>query len=78
VFEGLDTYADVFLNGERVLTANNMHREWRIDVSGRLKATGNHLFVSFRAAVFEDMKRDDSMKKWRLPANYSFSRKSAY
>lgn len=78
MFEGLDTYAEVYLNGERILSANNMHREWRADVTGKLKITGNTLFINFRAAVFEDMRRNEVMKEWRLPANYSFSRKSAY
>ena len=27
-FEGLDTYADVTLNGKKVLAADNMFREW--------------------------------------------------
>lgn len=55
-----------------------MHREWRVDVTGKLKPIGNELFINFRAAVFEDMRRNEEMKNWRLPANYSFSRKSAY
>jgi beta-mannosidase len=27
-FKGLDTYADVYLNEEKLLEANNMFREW--------------------------------------------------
>src|SRR5512142_2001651 len=30
VFEGIDAYAEVFLNGQPILTANNMFREWRV------------------------------------------------
>ena len=37
VFKGLDTYADVFLNDSLVLEANNMFREWEIDIKGMLK-----------------------------------------
>ena len=29
VFDGLDTYAEVFLNEQPVLTADNMFRHWR-------------------------------------------------
>ncbi len=37
VFKGLDTYADVILNDSLVLEANNMFREWEIDVKEMLK-----------------------------------------
>ena len=32
VFEGLDAYAKVYLNEQLVLTADNMFREWRVNV----------------------------------------------
>src|SRR5436190_12603900 len=31
VFAGLDTFAEVFVNGAPVLTADNMFRSWRVD-----------------------------------------------
>jgi beta-mannosidase len=31
VFEGLDAYAEVYINEKLVLTADNMFREWRVD-----------------------------------------------
>ncbi|MDX1942103.1 MAG: hypothetical protein SFU99_16185, partial [Saprospiraceae bacterium] len=33
VFEGLDTYAEVTFNGEKLLETNNMYRSWRVDVA---------------------------------------------
>jgi beta-mannosidase len=30
-FKGLDTYADVYLNGKEILKADNMFREWRVE-----------------------------------------------
>ena len=36
VFKGLDTYADVYLNGRLLVRTDNMHREWRCDVKGIL------------------------------------------
>src|SRR5690606_11838639 len=30
-FDGLDTYADVTLNGEHILSADNMFRSWAVD-----------------------------------------------
>ncbi len=31
VFEGLDAYAEVYLNDKLILTADNMFREWRVE-----------------------------------------------
>ena len=36
--EGLDTVATVWLNGDRVLTADNMFVPWRVDVGASLVA----------------------------------------
>ena len=51
VFEGLDTFADVYLNGEAVLHADNMFRTWRVPAKGLLKAGPNTLRVVFHSAV---------------------------
>ena len=48
-FEGLDTLADVYLNGEHIITANNMHRIWEKDVKDLLKGKGNTLKVIFHS-----------------------------
>src|SRR5258706_391134 len=45
VFEGLDTYANVFLNDEPVLNADNMFRTWRVDCKGFLKPCANTLRI---------------------------------
>lgn len=50
VFKGLDTYADVYLNDTLLLKANNMFREWEIDVKGMLKKE-NVLTVYFHSPV---------------------------
>ena len=36
-FDGLDTYATVFLNDQIILQANNMFRTWNIDVKKQLR-----------------------------------------
>lgn len=51
VFNGLDTYADVYLNDSLVLSADNMHRTWRIDARDLLKAQNNHLRIYFHSAL---------------------------
>ncbi len=46
-FEGLDTYASVFVNGRKVLTANNMFRSWKAELKGLVKKGKNTLEVRF-------------------------------
>lgn len=46
VCDGLDTIADVYLNGEFLGRADNMHRTWRFDCGGCLKTT-NVLTIKF-------------------------------
>jgi len=50
VFDGLDTYADVYLNGKLILVADNMFRLWRVDVKDKLVAGNNALFIHFHSA----------------------------
>ena len=51
VFNGLDTYADVYLNGKKILYADNMFHIWRTDVKGLLKPQGNELLVHFYSPI---------------------------
>ena len=51
VFEGLDTFAEVSLNDQPLLRADNSHRTWRAPVQGRLRASGNVLRVVFRSPI---------------------------
>ena len=50
VFDGLDTYATVYLNGKLILKANNMFRQWRVDVKKYLHPGTNKLVVVFVSA----------------------------
>ncbi len=51
VCDGLDTLAEVFLNGRLLGTTDNMFRRWTWDVSSFLKAGENELKIVFRAPV---------------------------
>ena len=77
VFEGVDTYATVSLNGEKLFDANNQFRTWKQDVKPLLKAKDNQLEVSFP--------RYDSLQlalynqhQPRLPEKYAVTRKAPY
>ena len=61
VFKGLDTYADVYLNHQRILVADNMHREWRCDVRGILKEDDNLLEVFFHSPVKVNVPKFDAL-----------------
>ena len=63
-FNGLDTLADITLNGEVLGFANNMHRVWEYPVSRLLKSTGNELKITFRSPVnfiAEEFKKDPAI-----------------
>src|SRR5690554_247801 len=45
--EGLDTLAVLTLNGAEIGRADNMHRVWRYDLRGVLRAGENRLCVTF-------------------------------
>jgi beta-mannosidase len=63
VFDGLDTYATVYLNGKVVLKADNMFRQWRVDVKKQLHSGTNNLVVVFQSA----QNVVDSLAKKDLP-----------
>ena len=51
IFEGVDTYADVMLNGIPIIKADNMFRQWRADVKDLLREEGNELQVHLHSPI---------------------------
>jgi beta-mannosidase len=51
VFDGLDTFATVLVNGRPLLSANNAHRRWRADAKPLLRAGRNAISVSFASPI---------------------------
>ena len=51
VFDGLDTFADVYLNDQAILHADNMFRHWRIPAKPLLKPGPNTLRIVFHSAI---------------------------
>jgi len=48
-FEGLDTYADIFLNDSLILSANNMFRQWKINCKNLIHEGKNTLRIYFHS-----------------------------
>ena len=62
-FDGLATLAEVWLNGEPVLTTDNMFRSYRVDVSS-MRQTSNELAIVFRS-LKHDLQRKRPRPKWK-------------
>ena len=77
IFEGLDTYADVYLNDSLLFHADNMFRSWRINVK-RLLRKENTILVYFKAP--EAVAKEEAQKlKYVLPEGVrSYTRKAQY
>ena len=51
VFNGLDTFSDIYLNGKLIQSTDNMFRKWTIPVKQNLKIGDNLLQIKFKSAV---------------------------
>ncbi|MGI9652718.1 beta-mannosidase [Chryseobacterium sp. RLHN22] len=51
VFNGLDTFSEIYLNGKLLQSTDNMFRKWTIPVKQNLKIGENILQVKFKSAV---------------------------
>ena len=80
VFEGLDAYAEVYLNDKLVLTADNMFREWRVPVKSLLKPGANQLHIVFPSPI-KAAAKTAAPDKWREQthvAEKTYLRKAAF
>jgi beta-mannosidase len=50
-FNGLDTYATVYINDQKVLEVDNAHRSWEVDVKKLLKPTNNIIRIDFYSPI---------------------------
>ncbi len=57
VFDGLDTYADVYLNDSLVISADNMFIPWQTDCKKYLREGINNLRIYFRSPVRMGMEK---------------------
>ncbi len=69
VFDGLDTFATVYLNGRELLRADNAFRTWRVDAGGRLRERGNELRVVFASPIRKLLPQVQAMPH-KIAGNY--------
>jgi beta-mannosidase len=78
VCEGLDTYANVYINDSLVLVADNMFKEWYPNVKYLLHIGYNKIRIEFISTPKENRKRYDSLP-YKLPGDErTVCRKAAY
>lgn len=51
VFDGLDTFATIFVNGRQLAATDNAHRRWRVDAKSALKAGENEILVTIASPI---------------------------
>ncbi|GAA5997233.1 hypothetical protein JCM5350_007106 [Sporobolomyces pararoseus] len=84
VFEGLDTFATVFLNGRKILEVDNMFTPFRVRVTSDLKDS-NEMYIIFRSAFKrgrqleeEHLGRGNHWPAWNGDPSRLFVRKAGF
>ncbi|MCW3086135.1 MAG: hypothetical protein JWP12_3501 [Bacteroidetes bacterium] len=77
-FDGLDTYASVYVNDSLVITADNMFRTWNTDVRKYVHKGKNEVYILFESAVKKG-KAEAAKLNYTLPGDEKvFTRKAQY
>lgn len=78
VFEGIDTYSDIYLNEQLILQTDNQFRKWKKDVKSILKAFDNKLKILIHSP-FEIENKKAREYGFQPPSDSRmFTRKAAY
>jgi beta-mannosidase len=80
-FDGLDTFATVWLNGQQVLISDNMFIPQRIPVRPLLKPKQNELWVLFESAIQQTRLREaqhGAKRCWNGDSSRVYARKAQY
>ncbi|KAK7470700.1 hypothetical protein VKT23_002122 [Stygiomarasmius scandens] len=81
LFEGLDTFATVLLNGTQILQSENQFIEYRVAVKQNLKAGENELVLNFDSAFFKGReleKQHGKLNLWNGDSSRLHVRKAQY
>jgi beta-mannosidase len=86
VFEGLDTYADVFVNDKKVISADNMFLLWKAEIKKYLKTGKNNINIVFYSPILKTLPVYESLP-YKVPVSNNdqadkrvsvFTRKAGY
>ncbi|MGB6304986.1 MAG: glycoside hydrolase family 2 protein [Acidobacteriaceae bacterium] len=80
IFDGLDTCAQVYLNGNLLLTSDNMFRTYRLNAKPYLKVGDNQLRIVFTSPI-QGAEKIADQDPWRAQTHTQarwYIRKSAY
>jgi beta-mannosidase len=80
-FDGLDTFATVWLNGQQILTSDNMFVPYRQEVGPLLQPTNNQLQILFESAFLRGEEREakyGKLKAWNGVTSRLYVRKAQY
>lgn len=81
VFEGLDTFAEVWLNGRRILASDNMFVPARVAVAAALREGSNLLEIRFESALRKGREQEAKFGRrhlWNGDASRLYVRKAQY
>lgn len=81
VFEGLDTFTTIYLNGDEILTTDNMFREYSTNVSNHLVVGTNVLEIQFKSALIKGRELEKKYGKkscWNGESSRVYVRKAQY
>lgn len=78
VFNGLDTFSEIYLNGKLLRKTDNMFRKWEIPVKEYLKSGDNLLQVNFKSAVTVGKELAEKVSFTMPESPRSFVRKAQY
>lgn len=76
-FNGLDTYAKVYLNDSLVLQADNFFKEWNVNAKKLLKEGENSLTIVFNSAVQYCKEAEEKCPR-PVDNDFAYARKPAY
>lgn len=82
IFEGLDTFATVYVNDVKLLETDNMFRTYRLDVTDRVIDGVNQLRIVFKSALLEgrnlEKKHGEELSCWNGDPSRLHVRKAQY
>lgn len=78
VFNGLDTFSEIYINGKLLKKTDNMFRKWVIPVKEHLKSGENILLVKFKSAVNTGKELAKKVPFTMPESPRSFARKAQY